>query len=154
MAQSQAPEYAAGLLRDSRCVADILRVGSVFWSALVTAAAAWPGGAPALAARAEAVGIADALSTTHLRTLNLGHNLWTNDFARDRLLPAVRANTSLRHLTARAPDGHRQNEFLHEAEALVRGGAQRDSCAVRLAQLPSRGTPRTCAAQAASLQRA
>jgi hypothetical protein len=63
----------------------------------------------------------DALPlNTHLRTLNLDHVHWTNDFARDRLLPAVRANTSLRCLTARAPDWrHPNNEFLREAEALV-----------------------------------
>jgi Ran GTPase-activating protein (RanGAP) involved in mRNA processing and transport len=61
----------------------------------------------------------DALPlNTHLRMLNLDYTRWTDDFARDRLLPAVRANTSLRHLTARTPDGTR-NEFMHEAEALV-----------------------------------
>jgi hypothetical protein len=55
---------------------------------------------------------------THLRTLDLDHNyLCTNDFARDRLLPAVRANTSLRHLSVRRLDDN--NEFLHEAAALV-----------------------------------
>jgi hypothetical protein len=37
---------------------------------------------------------------THLRSLNLDRIRCTNDFARARLLPAVRANTSLRHLSA------------------------------------------------------
>ncbi len=61
----------------------------------------------------------DALPlNTHLRTLNLDRIHCTNDFARDRLLPAVRANTSLRHLIVSAYDGH-QNEFMHEAQALV-----------------------------------
>jgi hypothetical protein len=56
----------------------------------------------------------DALSlNTHLRTLNLDGIRCTTDFARERLLPAVRANTSLRHLTVQG------NEFLQEAAALV-----------------------------------
>jgi hypothetical protein len=49
--------------------------------------------------------LVDALPlNTHLRVLNLSHMRCTNDFARDRLLPAVRANTSLRHfIVAHAP---------------------------------------------------
>jgi hypothetical protein len=43
----------------------------------------------------------DALPrNTHLRKLNLEVNGCTEAFMRDRLLPAVRANTSLQHLTA------------------------------------------------------
>jgi hypothetical protein len=58
--------------------------------------------------------LVDALPhNMHLRSLNLDHNSFTNDFARDRLLPAVRANTSLRRLSVQG------NEFLHEAAALV-----------------------------------
>ncbi len=46
--------------------------------------------------------LVDALPlNTHLRTLNLGRNRFTTDFARERLLPAVRANTSLRHRLGR-----------------------------------------------------
>jgi hypothetical protein len=64
----------------------------------------------------------DALPlNTHLRTLNLYHDGWTNEFARDRLLPAVRANTSLQHLII-VPHHHfddNNGEFLHEAKALV-----------------------------------
>jgi hypothetical protein len=63
----------------------------------------------------------DALPlNTHLRTLNLDYNLWTDAFARDRLLPAVRANTSLRHLST-VQHNHEAHalEFLHEAQALV-----------------------------------
>jgi hypothetical protein len=58
----------------------------------------------------------DALPlNTHLRTLNLDYHRFTDDFARDRLLPAVRANTSLRHLKIRQG----ANRFLREAAALV-----------------------------------
>jgi hypothetical protein len=62
--------------------------------------------------------LVDALPlNTHLHSLNLDRIRCTNDFARARLLPAVRANTSLRYLSAQhyAP----VNEFLHEAQALV-----------------------------------
>jgi hypothetical protein len=55
---------------------------------------------------------------TCARSTNLGQVRCTNGFARDRLLPAVRANTSLRQFNVRAPAGT-GNEFLHEAEALV-----------------------------------
>ncbi len=62
----------------------------------------------------------DALPlNTHLHTLKLHVIRCTNDFARDRLLPAVRANTSLRHLLVCMPDWRHPNEFLREAEALV-----------------------------------
>jgi hypothetical protein len=62
--------------------------------------------------------LVDALPlNTHLRTLNLDINSFTNDFARDRLLPAVRANTSLRHFSAKYNTP--VNGFLREAEALV-----------------------------------
>jgi hypothetical protein len=69
--------------------------------------------------------LVDALPlNTHLRTLNLAGNQCTEAFIRDRLLPAVRANTSLRHLTAVAEyeeaDDNRRTFFAREAEALVR----------------------------------
>jgi hypothetical protein len=58
--------------------------------------------------------LVDALPlNTHLRTVNLGHVCCTDEFARDRLLPAVRANASLRHLSVQG------NDFLREAAALV-----------------------------------
>jgi hypothetical protein len=58
--------------------------------------------------------LVDALPlNTHLRTLNLDHIRFTGEFSRDRLLPAVRANTSLQHLSVQG------NEFLREAVALV-----------------------------------
>jgi hypothetical protein len=61
----------------------------------------------------------DALPlNTHLRTLNLGQVLCTDEFARDRLLPAVRANTSLRHLSVQRK-GAFNALFIHEAQALV-----------------------------------
>jgi hypothetical protein len=63
----------------------------------------------------------DALPlNTHLRTLNLDGIRCTDGFARDRLLPAVRANTSLRHLST-VQHNHEAHalEFLHEAQALV-----------------------------------
>jgi hypothetical protein len=61
--------------------------------------------------------LVDALPlNTHLRTVNLSHNTWNTAFVRDRLLPAVRANTSLRCLTL--PQGN-LNAFLREAQALV-----------------------------------
>jgi hypothetical protein len=67
---------------------------------------------------AELLALLDALPlNTHLRTLNLDDNRWTNDFARDRLLMAVRANTSLRHLIV--SQNAQGNEFLQEAEPLV-----------------------------------
>jgi hypothetical protein len=62
--------------------------------------------------------LVDALPlNTHLRTLNLDYTRWTDDFARDRLLPAVRANTSLRHLSVRQI-AH-VNGFVHDMVALV-----------------------------------
>ncbi len=64
--------------------------------------------------------LVDALPlNTHLRTLNLNPIYCTNDFARDRLLPAVRANTSLRHLVVRQLLGNNEFDFLQEAQALV-----------------------------------
>jgi hypothetical protein len=60
----------------------------------------------------------DALPlNTHLRTLNLDCIRCTHDFARDRLLPSVRANMSLRRLIV--PHGAHANAFVYEAEALV-----------------------------------
>jgi hypothetical protein len=54
---------------------------------------------------------------THLRTLMCEYNGMSQAFARDRLLPAVRANTSLRVLVA---VGGRENlPHAREAEALV-----------------------------------
>jgi hypothetical protein len=72
--------------------------------------------------------LVDALPlNTHLRTLNLSFNNCTEDFALDRLLPAVRANTSLRHLTAVLQDEFEEADdydgdrhpFAREAEALI-----------------------------------
>ncbi len=61
----------------------------------------------------------DALPlNTHLRTLTLGQVRCTDEFARDRLLPAVRGNTSLQKLSVRALY-ERHNDFLQGAEALV-----------------------------------
>jgi hypothetical protein len=54
-------------------------------------------------------------ANTHLRTLNCRLNDLTDAFARTRLLPAVRANTSLRELTTGL-----RFDAAHEAEALVR----------------------------------
>ncbi len=60
--------------------------------------------------------LVDALSlNTHLRMLRLADNHCTEAFIRDRLLPAVRANTSLRHLSLQ----YTPNELMREAEALV-----------------------------------
>ena len=43
--------------------------------------------------------LCDALPrNTRLRTLNISHNSMTREFAAQRLLPAVRANTTLQHL--------------------------------------------------------
>jgi hypothetical protein len=61
--------------------------------------------------------LVDALPlNTHLRTLNLDYTNCIADFSRDRLLPAVRANTSLRRLSVQQVHS---NTFLHEAQALV-----------------------------------
>ncbi len=71
---------------------------------------------------------------THLLTLNLADNLCTDAFIRNRLLPALRANTSLLHLSAvgnfeaednhymayPGDDGEYRNPLTREAEALVR----------------------------------
>jgi hypothetical protein len=64
-------------------------------------------------------------ANTHLRTLNVSYNNMSAAFARDVLLPAVRANTSLRTLHAAT---HFFAEplalkLLNEAEALVRARA-------------------------------
>ncbi len=57
-------------------------------------------------------------ANTHLRTLNVvGGNDMSAAFARDVLLPAVRANTSLRSLGASF--GHGNDLSVREAEALV-----------------------------------
>jgi hypothetical protein len=68
----------------------------------------------------------DALPlNTHLRMLTLTANGCTEAFIRDRLLPAVRANTSLRYLTALDEEFDEENSepdrraFALEAEALV-----------------------------------
>jgi hypothetical protein len=54
---------------------------------------------------------------THLRTLGVGDNAMSATFARDVLLPAVRANTSLLKLRAANWDG--ATAAMREAEALV-----------------------------------
>jgi Ran GTPase-activating protein (RanGAP) involved in mRNA processing and transport len=70
--------------------------------------------------------LVDALPlNTHLRTLHLADNGCTEAFIRDRLLPAVRANTSLQHLAAvdfhrpPAAGGVHRRTLFREAEALV-----------------------------------
>lgn len=45
-------------------------------------------------------------SNTHLRRLDISHNGLGDGFARDVLLPAVRANSSLRELKAFGPASH------------------------------------------------
>ncbi len=58
----------------------------------------------------------DALpSNTHLRKLNCSYNELSDAFVRDALLPAVRANSSLRELVM----GHDASAEAREAEALV-----------------------------------
>jgi hypothetical protein len=52
---------------------------------------------------------------THLHTLHVARNGLTGAFARDVLLPAVRANTSLRAL----PADHDAGPYVREAEAVV-----------------------------------
>jgi hypothetical protein len=57
----------------------------------------------------------DALpANTHLRTLRCGFSMLSDAFVRDGLLPAVRANSSLRELKTGLP-----NDAAREAEALV-----------------------------------
>ncbi len=64
----------------------------------------------------------DALAlNTHLHTLNLDHNRCTIEFARDRLLPAVCRNKSLRRLNAGDVVEWGAHRFIREAEALVAG---------------------------------
>jgi hypothetical protein len=62
---------------------------------------------------------------THLRTLHVAGNDMSEAFARDVLLPALRANDSLRELVAYEPEYERGNAFMNEAQALVaaRGAA-------------------------------
>jgi hypothetical protein len=68
----------------------------------------------------------DALPhNTHLRTLDCRGNDMTELFARDRLLPAVRANTSLR--TLNAARNSENNASAREAEVLVRARAVADA---------------------------
>jgi hypothetical protein len=65
-------------------------------------------------------------ANTHLRTLNISFNRMSDEFARDVLLPSVRANTSLRKLAAYVNGGWEGGSaFANEAMALVaaRGGA-------------------------------
>jgi hypothetical protein len=62
----------------------------------------------------------DALpANAHLRTLNCGYSDLSDAFARDALLPAVRANSSLRELHTSL-----QTDTAREAEALVRRRAR------------------------------
>jgi hypothetical protein len=58
----------------------------------------------------------DALpANTHLRTLECGHNAFSDAFLRETLLPAVRANSSLRELKISGQN----SDAAREAEALV-----------------------------------
>lgn len=64
---------------------------------------------------------------THLRVLNCSYNIMSDVFARDLLMPAVRANTSLRKL--QAGDVHHRTNPDHsrsivEAQNLVNNRAQ------------------------------
>jgi hypothetical protein len=54
-------------------------------------------------------------ANTHLRTLNCGHNALSDAFLRETLLPAVRANSSLRELKILGQN----SKAAREAEALV-----------------------------------
>jgi hypothetical protein len=58
-------------------------------------------------------------SNTRLRELRCKHYEFSTAFARDVLLPAVRANTSLRSLKVTHEGTHESAPFLREAEALV-----------------------------------
>ncbi len=63
-------------------------------------------------------GLEDALPlNTHLRTLNLHFNYCSNDFVQDRLLPAVRANASLRKLVVGNSMAAREAQALVERRA-------------------------------------
>jgi hypothetical protein len=59
---------------------------------------------------------------THLTTLNCDWNNWSEEFARERLLPAVRANAALHELSAAGGDAGAV--AAREAEALVAARAQ------------------------------
>jgi hypothetical protein len=59
--------------------------------------------------------MAALVANTHLRALTCGDNNITEAFARDMLLPAVRANTSLRCLSVWMPEC----AAAHDAQALV-----------------------------------
>jgi hypothetical protein len=63
----------------------------------------------------------DALpANTHLRTLNVAGNDMSPEFARDVLLPAARANTSLRQLIVLLHPGRFEGDaHMREAQALV-----------------------------------
>jgi hypothetical protein len=68
----------------------------------------------------------DALpANTHLRTLNVAGNDMSEAFARDVLLPAVRANGCLCKLVAHDPRYEQEIAFMDEAQTLVaaRGAA-------------------------------
>jgi hypothetical protein len=66
-------------------------------------------------------------ANTHLRTLNIAWNYMGAAFARDVLLPAVRANTSLRKLGWADDPIQCQNPYVQEAVALV--AARNDAAA-------------------------
>ena len=76
----------------------------------------------------------DALpQNTHLRKMSSGDAGMSAEFARDRFLPAIRANTSLRTLIAGGndtdDDPHPARAVLLEAEALVAARAAADAAA-------------------------
>jgi hypothetical protein len=64
---------------------------------------------------------------THLRTLDCSYNYLSDEFAADVLLPAVRANTSLRALITHA--GEPFLDAALEAEALVKSRSNEDTAA-------------------------
>ena len=69
--------------------------------------------------------IVEALATnSHLRELDVSFNEISEEFAREHLLPAVRANTSLRKLKCANHDSN--PPAAAKAERLVRRRGQRD----------------------------
>ena len=71
--------------------------------------------------------IVDALALNHhLRTLDVYLNFMSEAFARERLLPAVRANATLRKLTCFSPGTYSCGPSGREAEELVRRRGQPD----------------------------
>jgi hypothetical protein len=81
--------------------------------------------------------VVDALArNTHLTRLDIGDNNRTKAFMRDRLLPAVRANRSLRELNAWEMDteDEEDKEWQQTADAaLLDARSEADDAAARVA---------------------